>query len=685
METTTNQHSPLGQRGPIWAATGTGAAALIVYVLTCFRTVTWWDSLNYTTSAVCLGVPQPPGSLVAVLMGWIATRFVPTGTESFALNLFAALLAAITVGLVAWIGLHLTSADGESNTRVRSARYLPVAGAILGALMVAFSETLWLHATKFTPYIFTACLTAILLWQLVRWWHEADSPAAWRRLLFVLFLFGIDFSIHRTNLLLFPGAFVWIVLRQPRLLLNIRFWLLGCFALLAGLSFHFLLIPIAAAHPAMNFNDPSSLSRFWDYVSLKQYGGGFLLGLYPRKAPLWDYQVMDYLKVFYSNFCPTHVAGVIIGVVPMLFGFVGLISLWRASWKLALGLVSLFVCASLGAVLYFNIPADFFRSFDRHYLPSFVLFGASIAYGLAVSCAWLGRAIKRSNSRIYVVAVLAIVSLPLLQLTQNWESHDGSRNFIAYDFGSNVLATLPPASILFTYGDGDTFPLWYLQKVEHLRPDVTVINLWLLNTPWFVRQIVAGDTALPLKLSLPQIEQIGPRKWSDTILEVAVAGNEADTARFHIPPMIQNAYLMPHDWLIAQMIAENRFQRPLYFSSSGGSNISPWIAPHLRPDGLALRLMPDSSPSTDLATVRHNLFDTYGYRSWADSTLTLDNASLGIAPVYWQAFARYLQEEQRLGDSTGYRADKTRLTGLIPPSRCPTLPPQLREWLNSTD
>jgi hypothetical protein len=685
MVSNANRQSPFGRRAFMWTGIGTGTAALIVYGLTCFRTVTWWDSLNYTTSAVCLGVPQPPGSLVAVLLGWIVTRFAPTGAESFALNLFAALLAAITVGLIASIGLHLNSNGGNPDSPSRSIRYLPPAGAIVGALTVAFSDTLWLHATKFTPYIFTACLTAILLWLLIRWWQEADSPSAWRRLLFVLFLFGIDFSIHRTNLLLLPGALAWILLRQPRLLLNIRFWLLGCLALMAGLSFHFLLIPIAAAHPAMNFNDPSTLARFWDYVSLKQYGGGFLLGLYPRKTPFWQYQIVDYLKVFETNFCKTSGTGSLLGLLPLLFGCLGLVSLWRSSWKLALGMITLFLCASLGAVVYFNIPADFFRPFDRHYLPSFVLFGVWTSYGLSLTLGRLGRVLKNSSVGAYSAAAFALMLLPGIQLTRNWEGHDGSRNFIAYDFGRNVLATLPPESILFTYGDGDTFPLWYLQKVEHLRPDVTVINLWLLNTPWFVRQVVAEDTALPLKLSDAQIEQIGPRKWSDTTIRVAVAGKEADTARFHIPPTIQNAYLMPHDWLIAQMITENRFQRPLYFSSSGGSNISPWIAAHLRPDGLAQRLMPDSSPSTDLAIVRHNLLDAYGYRGWSDSTLTLDNASMGIAPVYWQTFARYLQDERQLGDSAEYRSDKARLKELIPPSRCPTLPPQLREWLDSTD
>jgi hypothetical protein len=679
-----DRRHPFASSPYFWAAVLTGLLSGVVFALTCFRTVTWWDSVNYTIAASALGVPAPPGSLVATLVGWAVTHLTSTAHQAFALNLLAAILGAITAGLVTRTALFMVHSHERAIPELSKLIGMTAFGAMIGGLTLAVSDTLWLHATKFTPYIFTACLTAILLGQLVRWWQEADSPGENRRMLLIIFLLGLDLSVHRTNLLLTPGIVLWILLRKPGLLGSWRNWLFGLGAFAAAAALQLLLMPIAAAHPALNFNDPSTLARFWDYISLKQFGGGWLISLYPRKAPFWEYQLADYLKIFRHNFMPVEPVGNILGFLPLVFGCVGIVSLWRANWKLAFGVTALFLCASLGAVIYFNIPADFFRSFDRHYLPSFVVFGAWIAYGLAASCVWLVRSIERSGSKILLLMLLAVVTVPWLQYARNWESHDGSRNYFAYDFSKNLLATIPAGGIVLTYGDSDTFPLWYLQKVEHLRPDVTVINIWLLNTSWYVSQVLSEDPLLPLTLTEPQLLQIAPRKWADTVLKISVAGNKSDTAQFHIPPVIQGAYLMPHDWLIAQMIAENHFRRPIYVSASGGSNIVPWIAVHLRSEGLALRLMPDSGASADISILRHNLFDAYSYRGWDDSSVAIDDASGSMAPIYWQMFAQYLQDLSQRTDSSIFRSDRDRLMALIPPSRCPGLPEPLTQWLKST-
>ncbi len=289
--------------GTLLAGGIVGVVSFFLYWLTCFRTITWWDSADYSTAAACLGITAPPGSLVAVVAGWLVCRLVPLGTEAFALNLLAALLAAGTTTIIVVATLSISGAENNEKSAYRPHIWAwLVGGSIVGGLTLSTSETLWLHATKFTPYIFTACLTAILLWQLIQWWQEADELGAGWRLVLIMFLLGLDFSIHRTNSLLAPGVLVWILLRRPRVLAQARSWGFGVAALAAGLAVHLLLIPMAARQPYMNFNHPSSLSAFWDYISLKQFGGGWLLGLLPRKAPFWSYQVVDYLRVFAANF-----------------------------------------------------------------------------------------------------------------------------------------------------------------------------------------------------------------------------------------------------------------------------------------------------------------------------------------------------------------------------------------------
>ena len=183
------------------------AIAAAVFWLTAYPTITWWDSSRYSLAAGTLGVTGPPGSLLLTLLGWPLTKLAQGVSVAYALNLFAGLLGALTVGLVYSVALRCV-ALGDSNTPSAVSRSA-VAGAALGALTFAFSATLWGHAVMFTPYVLTALFTALILYTMLAWWQSADRPDSWRWLLLLGFLFGLDFSVHRTNSLLIPGALAW--------------------------------------------------------------------------------------------------------------------------------------------------------------------------------------------------------------------------------------------------------------------------------------------------------------------------------------------------------------------------------------------------------------------------------------------------------------------------------------------
>jgi hypothetical protein len=588
----------------------------------------------------------------------------------------------------------LDSTDVTDDTSINQQnRYITFAAVIIGSLTLSFSATLWLHATKYTPYIFTACLTAVILLLMLRWWRRADKPSSWKILILVVFLLGLDFSIHRTNLLLAPGLVVFVLLRQPKILCKFRVWAAGFIALAAGLSFHLLLMPIAARHPYLNFNDPSSLSTFWDYISLKQYGGGWLLSLFPRKSPFWNYQVVDYLKVFAANFFSIHGKSSVLGALPAVFALVGLLALWRRSWRLAIGLLALFLCASLGAVIYFNIPPGFFRPFDRHYLPSFIITTVFIIIGLGAFLSWVMSLTKNSRWSFYGLVVLLLLCLPIIQIARNFKSLNGSKNYFALDFGKNILATLPPNAIIFTFGDNDTYPLWYLQSAEKMRPDVTVLNIWLLNTPWYVKQMMSQDPRLPLTLTASELVQITPKPWKDTTIAVPITGSIADyqlpdtvrlsdSASFHVPPT-QSNYMLVHDWLTLRIVTENRWQRPIYFSAGGGVMVPVWAQDHLRPEGLASRLMPVSSPPLNTAILENNLLNVYSYRGYADKAVTIDITTPSITPLYFMAFLQLVMEEDALHDTLSVRKIRDDFLALMPPDRLQPLPPNLQQGLDN--
>ena len=381
-ERTYSAELSVSTRTVLAASLTASVVAVVFYWLTAFRTITWWDSGEYSLAAITLGVPHPPGSQLAVWLGWIVTK-LPLGVSKIvALNCLSGVFAAATIGMVCGLGLGLFRRHHTADTAGSSDISAVLLGAIaaVASLIFSFGDTLWTLATRFTPYTLTPLLTALIIWCLFRWWQDSDRPESIRWLVFASLLFGLDFSVHRTNLLLLPGMLVWILLRQPRVLASLRTWFycVGSFAI--GLAFHLTTIPIAAGKPALNMCDASNWSSFWSYITLKQYGGGMLINLFPRKAPFFSVQIVDYLKFFSDNFA--HFGGtIILGILPLLLGLTGLWFLWRRERGLAIGTIVLFLCASIVGVIYFNTPANFFRSMDRHYLPSLLIFTIWIVYG----------------------------------------------------------------------------------------------------------------------------------------------------------------------------------------------------------------------------------------------------------------------------------------------------------------
>jgi hypothetical protein len=669
------------------------AAAVIsflVYCLTCFPTITWWKSAVYSLTAVDLGVAHPPGSLLTTILGWIVARLAVCGSVALALNLFTGFLAALTVGMIVAIAAGLPRSIDDSLSGTRAVHTAVLAGAGIGGLTLAFSQTLWLYATKFTPYMLTAFFTGLTLAAIIGWWNQAEKRNSLRWLILVTFLFGLDFSVHRTNLLMAPGFFILVLMRRPAASASIKTWLFGALGLAAGLSFHFLLIPMAAGNPFLNSNDPCTLSRFWNYVSLKQFGGGFLVNILPRKAPFWRVQVADYLKAFSVNLFGWQGKLPFLGFFPAIFGLLGLGGIWRRNRRFAAGMVILFMTTSLGAVIYFNVPENFFRSMYRHYLPSFFIFSVWVAYGVGSVLLWSIKFFRRRTWISYTLALLLLAALPGYQLASNYKSRDASKNYFAYDYAQNFFLTLPENAILFTYGDNDTHPLWYLQVAKGLRTDVTVLNVSLLNTSWYIGQIIERDINLPLKPDESGLNGIRTRPWTDTTIAIPA---KIDRGVFRIPedaeipdsiflqvsPDIADKFLLPQHLVMLDIIKNNNWQRPIYFSTGGHGRFPPWIRNYLRPEGLAFRLIPVPSPPENAEILRENLLERYSYRGYADDDIIPDNVSRQNGFNYLSGFLKLAQISLERDDTDVFQRVKKKIIEFLPPDRLRPLPNSLEK------
>jgi hypothetical protein len=635
---------------------GPAAAVLVLYVLTTHRTITWWFGSSYPLAALTLGVHYPPGSLLLTIVGWLATR-LPLGlSKAYSLNLFDAALAALTCSMVMAVAVRLIEVNrrGGPSTTGRAAALATSAGAAAGCLTFATAETTWRYAVVFMPYILSALFTALLLWAIVGWWIRRESAASQRWLFLVMLLFGLDLSVHRTNLLLLPGFLLWVLLCHPSVYARLRSWLAGISGLALGLAFHLLTIPMAARDPVLNVNDPSNWARFWAYVSLQQYGGGWLVNVWPRKAALLHVQVADYLKVFSDDFASY---GGLLAWLPLLLAALGLASLWRRDRRLAIGLVILFLFASIGAVVYFNLPERYFYPMDRHYLASFVIFALFLSLGAGTA---LGRVwVPAWRYRFVAVAVagLLVASLPVKQVLRNFARVDGSRSSFAHDFAENALGTLEPDAILFVRGDHYNVAL-FVQSIEGVRRDVTILSPSLLNTDWYVRQALARDPGVPLTLSEEEVDSLSVTPWADTTIATVVEGDPGsyrlaagealpDTFDLHVPPTIAGRYLMPQDWILVRMIEENRWRRPIYFTLPPA-----WIREHTRLEGIVSRLVPRDSVSLNPDLLRENLLDHYRYRGYADPSVPMEKLSAGMGQQLVRAFHALARDGLARGDTT---------------------------------
>lgn len=588
------------------------------------------------------------------------------------LNFLAGIFAATASGLLVVIAIRtngvLTASRGAHGGSV------PI-GAGIGALALAFGVTLWDYAIKFTPYVLTVVFTTLILLTLIRWWEVAEEPGAWRWLLLLTFLFGFDFSVHRTNALLIPGAVAWILVRHPRTLVEPRSWLAAVGGLVAGLTFHLVVMPISAhTSSPLNMFQPDSWPRFWNYVSLAQTGGTFQLDLWPRNSSFWSSQVGDVVRAFGDNFAHHTSSFGVLGWMPLLFGAGGMVVMWRRSPRFAIAFTVLWLLQVSATVLYFNIPANYFRSLDRHYLPVLTTFAVAIALGAGVTLQ-VAISLWKRIPVLVVVGAAAMLVMPAAQLAANWSVNDASRRYFTRDYALNSLLALPPNAFYFTVGDNDTFPIMYVQAVEGVRRDVRLINLSLANTDWYIDQVRKRDPSFPVRGTALERRAANAAVWRDKVLVVRVGDlsrtGQPDSVVFKpVPPF--GGEPVPADDVVLDIVRAASFGVPIAISRTAGPSGLGWLQPNARADGLHWLIVPAGDPEADTALLRENLLQRNEYRGYADSTIVLDDVTRIIGSLYRNAFTALIGAEGAAGRISDCLALAARVDSLLPVGRVTT-------------
>ena len=199
-------------------------------------------------------------------------------------------------------------------------------------------------------------------------------------------------------------------------------------------------------------------------------------------------------------------------MLPLLLGIIGLIYHIRKHPKDAFIVFIMFFMTGLAIAIYLNMPPKQPRERDYAFVGSFSFYAIWIGLGVMALAEWISACFKKNREKAYkvvmpIVFVACMAGVPCLMAAENWDDHDRSEKYAARDFAQNYLKSIRKNGVLITFGDNDTFPLWYAQEVEGTRTDVRILNLTLSGMYWYVEQLFnklyEGD-ALPFTLPKEQ-------------------------------------------------------------------------------------------------------------------------------------------------------------------------------------
>lgn len=200
--------------------------------------------------------------------------------------------------------------------------------------------------------------------------------------------------------------------------------------------------------------------------------------------------------------------------IPLILGLLGLVFMLMRNSQVSLVTGMLFFLTGIGLVLYLNSPPVEPRERDYIYVGSFYVFAMWVGFGVMYMAEVLQKSYKKGIVAPVIATAISLIA-PVIMAQQGWDDHDRSRQYQSIESAKNLLNSCAPNAILFTEGDNDTFPLWYIQEVEGFRTDVRVCNLSLLGTDWYARQMTRKtykSEALPITLD-PENYQAGTNDY----------------------------------------------------------------------------------------------------------------------------------------------------------------------------
>jgi hypothetical protein len=684
------------ERPPYLAALLTAVVVFLIYLATLAPTTAFWDTSEYIAAAKVLGIPHPPGNPLFVILAHTFGLLPLAASYAVRINLFAAVTSASAAGL--WFLVAERWLRG-----IVPQRWPRYAAAFGGVLVGATSWTVWNQSTvNEKVYTLSLLSIAVVMWLVVRWGDDEPGTHRDRWLVLIAYVLALTSTNHMMGVLAVPALAVyvlwtdwrtvlrpWAILTFYGLLLAVSGeWIamlhggavggilillslvvlgyalwktprdplvyLGLLAVVVGISLNYLWLPLRAAqYPPINEGEPVGFlsQALQDVLNRVQYGKPPL----SQRQASFGAQLANFWQYFSWQFARDwgRLGAAATGLFTVL-GLTGLWELWKRDRRAGLAGLALLGTLSIGLVYYMNFKYGFSQYPDQPSLPrevrerdyffvgSFAVYGAFVALGFG---ALMRRIVEffgdRGTPASRWAIATPILALALIPLLGNRITASRAHETTPRDFAQDILQSVEPYGILITAGDNDTFPLWYAQEVEGIRPDVTLANLSLMNTRWHLRQLQRrktpvfdpsaaaalwkprpAESGVPLTDSTRKTPATGP-VWpypKGSVLSLSESQLDSLPEAMQVPAKGGVAFdslklsfgqdvLLLQDLATIFLIRDNLGKRPVYFSWSDGNypDQTLGLSAYLVSQGLVRKLMPKPVVASDSIVLNPSL------------------------------------------------------------------------------
>ena len=419
-------------------------------------------------------------------------------------------------------------------------------------------------------------------------------------------------------------------------------------------------------------------------------------------------------------------------LLPLIIGLAGMMWQYKKDRNGFVLVLAFFLMTGLAIILYLNQSPNQPRERDYAYTGSFYAFTIWIGFGF-LSVYEMFSKFLRHNAATALTFVLLLAACPVLMADQNWNDHDRSGRYTARDIGANYLESCAPNSILFTYGDNDSFPVWCVQDVLGIRQDVRVANLSYIQAGWYIdmmRQKAFKSDPLPFTLpsekyvegtrtQLPvnnrinksvdirdvvkfagqddkkfMIDASGQGDYTNYLpsnkLEIQVdtslvLANGTVSSRFRnrmVSPMIweySDSYAYKGDLAIMDLLSNNGWKRPVYISTTVPADQYKGLEKYFIQEGMAYRIAPVKTEgaeqgeygSIDPDAMYDNMMNKFKWGNAADPHVYLDENNRRMFVNFRRLFGNLGNALLQTGDTTRAIEAVRKGIGLVPADKLP--------------